>query len=480
MFSRPNELPAPLATKQSLESLDTLALEGDTNESPFNVFIGHNLGHRVFTMTVPFRKFYEISDVANDRENGNVAQRPLDMDHAKKLAAYMLKGLVSAAKMKRAIQGKIIPAAFDDIIKALGMQPYFSLQPIVANIRNISPGGEGAGGVRGMRLETVHGETAAFRVFLSERHILWVIDGQHRRKGAEITMNFLDSVRNHGKYPGKSASLYPEVREVSHEEMLVWNEAYEAARAYATITVEVHLGLDINQERQLFHDLNNLGKKVDRSLALQFDSANPITLFIRDRLISGLNMNVVEHEIKDWSNDDGSISLKDIVAINAIAFMNKGNISGATPILIDPKMDTVEQLWQRVNEIPNFGSPNAKLHTVAAQPVMLKALAKITYDLEFSNRRPANSDELFEKFLNGLGQIDFSHSNLMWRYYELNESERASLNGLAEYLPAEEGGNRDIGSYQNGVMRFGAKHNDIFPILADMVRWKVGLPNRHR
>lgn len=27
-------------------------------------------------------------------------------------------------------------------------------------------------------------------------------------------------------------------------------------------------------------------------------------------------------------------------------------------------------------------------------------------------------------------------------------------------------------------MRFGAKHNDMFPILADMVRWATDLPSR--
>jgi hypothetical protein len=30
------------------------------------------------------------------------------------------------------------------------------------------------------------------------------------------------------------------------------------------------------------------------------------------------------------------------------------------------------------------------------------------------------------------------------------------------------------------VMRFGAKYNDIFPILGDMIRWKVELSNRHQ
>jgi hypothetical protein len=29
------------------------------------------------------------------------------------------------------------------------------------------------------------------------------------------------------------------------------------------------------------------------------------------------------------------------------------------------------------------------------------------------------------------------------------------------------------------AMRFGAKHNDIYPIVGDMIRWKLGLPSRH-
>lgn len=56
--------------------------------------------------------------------------------------------------------------------------------------------------------------------------------------------------------------------------MTVWNETYDATRSYSTLTVEVHLGLDIEQERQLFHDLNKLGKKVSTSMALEFDSSD--------------------------------------------------------------------------------------------------------------------------------------------------------------------------------------------------------------
>ena len=53
--------------------------------------------------------------------------------------------------------------------------------------------------------------------------------------------------------------------------------------------------------------------------------------------------------------------------------------------------------------------------------------------------------------------------------------------GLIEYLPDATSGNRDIGSIDsNGYMRFGNKHNDIYPIIADMIRWKLNLPNRHK
>ncbi len=479
MYPKDGTMPTPL----TLDSLDALIDTGDVNETPFNVFIGHNLGHRVFTMSVPFRKFYDISDVANDREAGPVAQRPLDLNHAKKLAVYMVKGLVSAAKLRREIQGKQHVPEFEEILRLLGEQSYFSLQPLVCNIRNVTPGATGPNGIRGLRLETANGETAGFKVFLSERHILWVVDGQHRRHAADMTLAFLESVRQTGRYPGKGAVLFIDKgRQVTEGEMVVWNEAWEAARSYATLTVEVHLGLDVDQERQLFHDLNRLGKKVDPSLALQFDSSNPITHFIKRQLVGNLGIHVSDTEAKDWSEDTGALVLKDVVAINATAFLNKGNIAGATPAVVEPREPAILELWSRIVEIPDFGAQQAKEKTVAAQPVVLKALAKIAYDLNFSNRKPINADELWARFLDAIQDVDFSHQNPMWRYYAMTDDERteAGLGGLAEFLPDDTDGsaNRDIGGFQGGLMRFGAKHNDIFPILADMIRWKTGLPSR--
>jgi hypothetical protein len=307
-----------------------------------------------------------------------------------------------------------------------------------------------------------------------------VIDGQHRREAMRMAFDFLESVMRNNGYPKKGSLFDSGSLELKPGEAAAWQAAFESARSFSTISVEMHIGLTAEQERQLFHDLNNLGKKVDKNLALKFDNSNPINLFIKDVLVDELGVSILEKDVKDWKDDDGGISLKDAVAVNAVLFLNKTNIGGATPTAVSEKLARAKQFWVSVHAIPSFGEAAAKEKTVAAQPVMLKALAKLAYDFGFSNRRPENGDELFETLLDSVSEIDFSHDNPVWRYYELGRSEKSAFKGLDEYLPADDGANRDIGSYQNGVMRFGAKHNDIYPILGDMIRWTLSLPSRHK
>ena len=80
--------------------------------------------------------------------------------------------------------------------------------------------------------------------------------------------------------------------------------------------------------------------------------------------------------------------------------------------------------------------------------------------------------------------MDYSHTNAGWRYYQLDEVERSAhnLKKLKAYLPSnDEGYNRDLGAFDptTKVMRFGAKHNDIYPIIGDMFRSALNLPTRH-
>lgn len=463
-----------------LTSLDNLIEEGGTADKPMKVFIGHNLGFRTFVMYVPMHEFFEMSEVANDpiRDGEAISQRKLDPTHAHKLALYILKGLVTAVITRRTIEKKVVPATFLDLQANLGKQPYLAIQPIVVNIRECSPSGES---LRGIRLITAEHETAAFKVFLSQKHVLWVVDGQHRRKGMEMVFQFLDDLRTKRTYPKKGGLYQSTNQEVSAEELSLWEECFVVARTFCTVGVEVHLGLDTDQERQLFHDLNRLSKKVDTTLALNFDNSNPVNLFIKERLINNLGIKVQERDQNDWHADDGAISRKDLVAINAILFLNKTNIASATPPEVTPKVDIAFRLWEAVTAIPGFGEIQAREKTIAAQPVVLKALAKLVYDFAFSNRRPDNSEAILNQLFDGITEIDFSHQNRMWQYFDLSEEERTnSFSDLALYVPNDDATvNRDIGKFQGGFMRFGSKHNDIYPLIADMIRWKLNLPSRH-
>ncbi len=475
MIPSQNGLPSPLAT------LDEMLDAGDTSEKPMKVFIGHNLGSRTFLMQMPMHEFFGMSEVANDpgRDGDTVAQRKLDPAHAHKLAQYILKGLVSAAIERRVNLSKPVLPTLNEIMVKLGRQPYMAIQPIVVNIRSCDPRGNDIRGERMVDRRTE--ETASFKIFLSQRHVLWVIDGQHRRKAMQLIFEFLDSVRATKQYPKKgNLAGFNDGQDVTPDERAAWEECFEVARTYCTLLVEVHLGLNTDEERQLFHDLNRLGKKVDTNLALQFDSSNPINLFIKDDLILRLGLQATETEVKNWADDDGGIARKDLVAINALLFLNKTNINGATPAMVAGKTDVAYRFWTAVQAIPGFGEEGAREKSVAAQPVILKAIAKLTFDFSFSNRRPENGDHLTDELLSRLTDIDFGHDNPMWRYYELSTEERRlqALGDLAAYLPSDEGGNRDLGSVQGRVMRFGSKHNDIYPILGDMIRWRLRLPAR--
>ena len=475
MFPSTNGLPTPLTT------LDDVLDAGDTSDKPVKVFIGHNLGNRSFLTLIPMHEFFGMSEVANDpaRDGEAIAQRKLDEGHARKLATYILKGLVSAAIEFRKGRQQEIPAAFGLIISKLGPQPYMALQPLVVNIRDCDVNGTDLRGVR--LLDKQSEETAGFKVFLSQRHVLWVVDGQHRRKAMQMVFEFLNAIRSSRLYP-KKGSIVPfgEGQAVPDDEVQVWEECFERSRTFCTVAVEVHLGLKPDEERQLFHDLNRLGKKVDTNLALQFDNSNPVNLFIKEQLIGELGLHVAETDVKSWSDDDGRLLRKDLVAVNAILLLNKTNINGATPQMIEGRTGTAFDFWSAVSDIDGFGDSQARERTVAAQPVVLKAIAKLIFDYSFSNRKPENGEEIAKQIIQSLSDIDFSHENPMWNFYNLTpeELEENGLTELATYLPTNESGNRDLGSIQSGFMRFGSKHNDIYPVIGDMIRWKLKLPAR--
>src|SRR5262249_39047606 len=149
------------------------------------------------------------------------------------------------------------PPAFEALWQRIGKQPYLALQPITANIRNCEAQGDG--------LEFEKAPNGKILVYLADQHVLWVVDGQHRRHAMQMVVDFLKAIILTHKYP-KRPALFPFTKEelaadgVGSVEMDIWNRIYELWRSSCSVVVEVHLGLTPEQERQLFHDLNNLTK----------------------------------------------------------------------------------------------------------------------------------------------------------------------------------------------------------------------------
>jgi hypothetical protein len=451
-----------------------------TTARAFNALNGMNLGYPTLQLTLPMYQFFEMSEVANrktiemlgdDSDREDATQRPLDTKHARKLAAFILKGLVNQAYQRRKSSGQLIPEELEEIRRIMGTQPYMALQPLVVNLRNAT----------GLQVErTRNGVVTAY---LSDRDVLWVVDGQHRRYAMQLVFEFLKYIRERHVYPRRSKIFEP-LNDMTLAHVKAWTEIFEVARESCTVTVEVHLGLNDDQERQLFHDLNNLGKKVEASLSFEFDNSNPINRFLRDELeVSDFWKPEIVTRDNDWRTDEGQIARKDLVVVNSHLFLNSSNPKGAKPVDVDQKSAEALQFWEAVNRISGFGEHGAKQKTVAAQPVVLKALAKLFYDLTWAKQQNSEHRALLLEGING--RIDFSHDNPMWRYYELTEEDRRAkgLAGLEKYLPYDaEGANRDLGKYDSAerVMKFSLKHNDIYPILADMIRWRLSLPNRHQ
>jgi hypothetical protein len=477
--------------QQQPTSLGDVLSAADTVTRPIPILMSKNMGSPTLTMSLPVQTFMERSEVANERglensaeyEGQGPAQRPLDQKHAAKYAVYVLKALVHSVIQKYQRTGKQIPPEVLEIQSNLGSQIYHVIQPLVCNIRDCEFGGSD------LQVQQI-GNTLFFLAYISERLLFWIVDGQHRRAALQMVWEFLRAVRTNHKYPSRPKLYYAADKNLlGRGELNAWNEMYEILRAEWTVTMEVHLGLTAEHERQMFHDLNNLGKKVEESLAYRFDEANPVNHFIKHELVKTEDdggfwkPTLVERDVVDWHSDEGAISRKDVIAVNAILFLNKTNVAGAQPSLVADRKEVALRFWEAVNQVDGFGEPGAKEKTIAAQPVVLKALAKLAYDFSFGKNPDS---DLLEALLGGIsnGEINFSHGNPLWRYYELkpDEIKKHGLKGLSEYLPSDDAGaNRDLGNYDQatGVFRFGAKHNDIYPILGDMIRWQLKLPSRH-
>jgi hypothetical protein len=469
----------------ALISLEDALTNQNTSGRPLKTFVGFNSGNRTFTLLLSLFELHEFTAVANDPSGEFVAQRKLDVGHATEIGKYILKALLTSVEHKYKKHGKTVPQFLNQALNNMGRQPYISVPPLVASFRNCLPNGTN---LKVEALVAPSDGTACFKIYINHGDVFWIVDGQHRRKGVQLVHEFLDSVTTYRKYPTKGSLYQPTEKKenMSSEEIMVWSDCFEMSKA-CTVNLEVHLGLNADQERQLFHDLNNLARKVEKSLALQFDNSNPVNRFIKEVLIDDLfhgeDFEIFDQDKINWNDERPGLTRKDLVSVNAHLILNKTSINNASPVMLVGKEEISRGFWERILNIENMTLKSARQKTVAAQPVVLKALAKLTFDFFFGKNKDWNSSANQQKLFEGISKINFSHTNPMWRYYSLSSSEvtEYGLQGLQDYLPEDSEGNRDLGNFDSSnEFRFGAKHNDIFPLIGDMIRWNLALPKRRK
>ena len=70
----------------------------------------------------------------------------------------------------------------------------------------------------------------------------------------------------------------------------------------------------------------------------------------------------------------------------------RGKLSskGFSPKDVSDYGPLAKKFWTVVQQIPGFGEPSSRSKTVAAQPVVLKGLARLAYDLALGSKADQN------------------------------------------------------------------------------------------
>lgn len=398
----------------------------------------NNLGATTFTTSIDVGTFLNQSLVGNDPAAGAVTQRPLSVGHATSMAAFNLSALINTVCKKYEDKNGPVPQEIVEVFDHVSRKSYYAWAPLVGSVRfplsqvNAS----------------VNETSGEWMLQLRPDQLIWVVDGQHRRKGLEYTRDWLTKMTTERKYPTLKAAFPAGMKHVSDQALLFWQLALEEFTCSFSITAELHFGMTLDQERQLFYFLNDLSRSVPSAVAQAFDQDNAINVFTHELIKDYIPMGLVSEKGQvDWE-DPVWIRRDSINAINAKLILNHGNIDNAKSAVVGPRLDDARLFWKTVLGLPGILDRKASL---AAQPAMLKAIAKCFYDLKWArgSGRKALPADIAETFLAALPSVDFSHSNLVWR----------GVAGKATGI-----------LHADGSYRFAPTHNEIVPYLAAELR----------
>ena len=323
--------------------------------------LDRNQGLPTFSGRLTFEQFADLTVVHNRKwaeEAGAsvdiVTQREIIESHANGLATFILQGLVSATITRGKENG--FPASsiatLETLQDRIGRSAHYALPPVtlvLTSAPEVAP-------------VEADGETIATRLRLPAGKLFIVADGQHRREGARKVREFLNEVIGNMRTP-KNAKFYPaQDAPLSAQEVEAWTAVQETFRSWTMVAYEAHLGLDVDQARQMFTNYNCNVKPVKAATNLEFDQSNPINSWAKSWLLPHLAASGSAREVFD---------LRQLATINGFLFLGKTSIRSA-PFNVEHLEGKAREFWTSVFQSPEWTRADSLIHEVA----VLKGLAK--------------------------------------------------------------------------------------------------------
>lgn len=324
--------------------------------------LDRNQGRPTFTGRLSLEQFAELTVVHNRRwaesagESLNeVTQREIIDGHANGLAVFMLQGLTDATLRRLEADGGGDSALIDSlkmIQDRVGRGEHYGLPQVTL----VLPGEPE------VKLIKDGDEVVASKLSLPSGRLFVVADGQHRREAARRVRELLNDLIANRRIPQRTKLYPPTEGPLTADEMEAWVAIHETYRIWTMVSFEAHIGLSVEQARQMFTNYNCHVKPVKMDLNLEFDQSNPINRFAKDWLHEQIETNLPGAK---------GLGLRELATINGFLFLGKTSIKSA-PYDIAQLLPIGKEFWTTVLQSKEWKRPGTLLREV---PV-LKGLAK--------------------------------------------------------------------------------------------------------
>jgi hypothetical protein len=446
-----------------------------------------NLGNKTLIMDFSVSMYLDHFRVNNI--GTEASQRLPDKSHYRLLGTYILKSVLRKCIPEyERLQGSV-SEEIKKVNTYLGTydQEYAAVPPLSGTVDMDFKDLE----MVVLRDEVGRPISSLYKLSIPKNFKIQVFDGQHRSEAFRVVLKHLSSIIEDGKYPKDVYFFEPgEVkdikkraeRKVSPQDLNFWSFIYDYFRHDLSVTVEVHFCDDVKSKRQLFHNYNHTPKPVPKLLVRSYDSANPIINFSRDILTS----DVFNDPKFKFTNNKLSVNgtywtdLSSLTAVNSFLMTNRGSEKNARHSVVDPRIPEAWEFYNTLFTIPNFWY---REKSTANSLLMLKSLGALYFSILWGGHKSRYMrNKEYEIFHSRLADIDFSHSNPLWRMFYWSENPvefSQKYPKITDFLPPSWRVKIYGKVNDDGIIQFGGRHNDLRAVFAGLIRYQLGLkPNK--